>query len=89
MYFFIATILADVAVPGCVAHLVASPIADPGVFSLILVRPHTFLEIDHEIFSMVILLLLLIQEGLLSVTNANTCMYTKCWLTACPGKKCG
>ena len=30
--------------------------------------PHTVVEINHEIFSMVILLLL-IQEGLLSVTS--------------------
>ena len=27
-------------------------------------RSHTFIEIDHELFSSVILLLLLIQEGL-------------------------
>ena len=31
--------------------------ADPGVASLILARSHTFVEIDHEIISMVILLL--------------------------------
>ena len=30
-------------------------------------RQHSFVEIDHEIFSMVILSLLLIQEGQLSV----------------------
>ena len=30
--------------------------ADPGVASLILARSHTFMEIDHEIFSTVILL---------------------------------
>ena len=41
----------------------SSPIPDPGVFS------HTFVEIDHEIFSMAILLLQLIQEGPLSVTR--------------------
>ena len=29
--------------------------ADPGVASLILARSHTFVEIDHEIISMVIL----------------------------------
>ena len=29
---------------------------DPGVVSLILARSHTFVEIDHEIISMVILL---------------------------------
>ena len=37
-------------------------------------RFHTFMEIDHEIISTVILLLLLIQEGLLSVTRESMCM---------------
>ena len=39
-----------------------------------------FVEIDLEIFSMVSLLLQLIQEGLVSVTRENMC--TKHWLTA-------
>ena len=47
---------------------VACPTADTGVASLILAQFHTFVEIDHEIISTVILLLLLIQEGLLSVS---------------------
>ena len=34
---------------------------------------HTRLEIDHEIFSMVILSLLLIQEGQLSVSGKRMC----------------
>ena len=34
---------------------------------------HSFLEIDHEIFSMVILSLLLIQEGQLSVCDEKMC----------------
>ena len=48
--------------PGSVGHSVkclatdASLTADPGVASLISARPHTFVEIDHEIISMVILL---------------------------------
>ena len=55
---------------GPVAQSVTSLIADPGVMSLIQARSHTFVEIDHEkIFSMVILILPLIQEGLLSVTS--------------------
>ena len=58
-----------------IAQLVASQIADPGVVSSIMAWSHTFLEIDHEIVSMVILFLPLIQEGLVSVTNAS--MYTK------------
>ena len=49
-------------VPGRVAQSVtclatdASLTADPGVVSLIPVRSHTFVEIDHEIISTVILL---------------------------------
>ena len=59
--------------------------ADPGVASSIPVRSHTFVEIDHEIISTVILF---IQEGLLSVTSESMC--TNYWLTACsslPRKK--
>ena len=36
--------------------------ADPGVASSIPVRPHTFVEIDHEMISTVILLLPLIHS---------------------------
>ena len=67
--------------------------ADPGVASSIPVRSHTFVEIDHEMISMVILLPsadAFIQEGLLSVTSESMC--TNYWLTACsslPRKKCG
>ena len=63
-----------------VAQSVASVTVDPGVASLIPAWSHTFVEIDHEIISTVILLLPLIQEGLLSVTSE--CMCTKYWLTA-------
>ena len=48
--------------PGCVAQSVrclatdASLTADPGVASSIPARSHTFVEIDHEIISTVILL---------------------------------
>ena len=51
-----------VCVPGCVAQSVtclatdACLTADPGVASSIQVRPHTFVEIDPEIISTVILL---------------------------------
>ena len=44
------------------------------------VRHHSFIEIDHEIFSMVILFLPLIQEGQLSVTGKG--IGTEYWLTA-------
>ena len=37
---------------------------------------HSFVEIDHEIFSMVILSLLLIQEGQLSVSGERICTST-------------
>ena len=36
-------------------------------------RQHSFFEIDHEIFSMVILSLPLIQEGQLSVSGERMC----------------
>ena len=48
--------------PGCVAQSVtclatdACLTADPGVASSIPVRSHTFVEIDHEVISTVILL---------------------------------
>ena len=35
--------------------------------------PNTFVEVDHEIFSIVILLLSVIQEGILSVTSESMC----------------
>ena len=60
---------------GPVAQSVISLIADPGVASLILVRSNTFVEIDHEIFSKVILLL-----SLLSVASEGMC--SNYWLTA-------
>ena len=53
-------------------QLVGSLAADSGVVSSILTWSHTFV---HEIISTVILLVLLIQEGLLSVTSE--CMFTK------------
>ena len=59
--------------------LVTSLTADPGVTSLIRARSYTFVEIDHEIILRAILLLL-VQEGLLSVTSEGMC--TKYWLTA-------
>ena len=68
---------------GRVAQSVASLTADPGVESLILAQSHTFVEIDHEIISTVIFLLL-IQEGLLSVTSESMC--SKYWLNM-PGAK--
>ena len=36
-------------------------------------RQHSFVEIDHEIFSIVILSLPLIQEGQLSVSGKRMC----------------
>ena len=44
-----------------VSQLVASPKADPGVMNSIPAQSHTFVEIDHTIISMAILLQLLIQ----------------------------
>ena len=42
----------------------------------------TLVEIDHEIFSTFILLLLLIQDRLVSVTSKSIKFCTKYWLTA-------
>ena len=73
--------------PGLLVHLVMCLTADPGVVSL--AWSYTFVEIDHEIISIDILLLPLIQEGLLSVTGEILC--TNYWLTALsslPRKKC-
>ena len=60
-------------VPGSVLQSVASQIVDPGVASSIPAQPHTSVEIEHVIFSTVILLLPLIQVGLFSVTNKSMC----------------
>ena len=52
----------NMTIPGCVGQSVTclatdvSLTADPGVASLIPARSHTFVEIDHEIISTVILL---------------------------------
>ena len=65
--------------------------ADPGVASSIPARYHTFVEIDHEIISTVILLLPLIYSRRV-VVSYNESMCTNYWLTACsslPRKKCG
>ena len=58
----------DGGVTGCVAQWVtclatdACLTADPGVASSIPVRSHTFVEIDHEMISTIILLLPLIHS---------------------------
>ena len=46
--------------PGLVAQSVGSPNVYPGVSSLIPAQPHTFVEIDNEIISTVILCLPLV-----------------------------
>ena len=45
-------------------NLILDPV-DPGIVSLISAQSHNFLEIDYEIISTAILLLLLLQDGLL------------------------
>ena len=50
------------------------PTADPEDASSIPAQSYISVEIDHEIISMVILLLPSIQEGLLSVTSQRMCM---------------
>ena len=62
-------------VPASVAQLDVPPDWRPGGhgFKPRRGRQHSFVEIDHEIFSMVILSLLLIQEGQLSVSGERMC----------------
>ena len=68
--------------PGSVAQSGGCPPGDQEVASSIPapVRQHYFMEIDHEIFSNVILSLLLIKEGQLSVAGKRMCTWY--WLTA-------
>ena len=61
---------------GLIVQSIASLIADPEVSS-IPAQVGTFVEIDHEMFSTVILLHTLFQEGLLSVTSESMC--TEFW----------
>ena len=73
-----------------VAYLAADTYltADQGVPSSIQARVHTFMETDNGIFSIVILLLLLIQERLLSVTSQSMCTkYCFTAMTSLPRKK--
>ena len=85
--------------PGHVAQLVtclatdACLTADPGVASSIPARSHTFVEIDHEIISMVILLpsAVSFKKGYCQLLVSES-MCTNYWLTACsslPRKKYG
>ena len=60
--------------PASVAHLDAPSDWRPGRgFNPSRGRQHSFVEIDHEIFSTVILSLPLIQEGQLSVSGGRVC----------------
>ena len=61
------------------AHLDASPTDDQEVGGLTLMGwQHSFMEIDHAVFSMVILSLRLIQESHLSVSGERMCL-VKVW----------
>ena len=62
--------------PASVAQLDARPTGDQEDcrFDPRRGRQHSFVEIDHEIFSRVILSLLLIQEGQLSVSGERMCI---------------
>ena len=64
-----------IVVPASVAHLDALSDWRPGGrrFNPRRGRQHSFVEIDHEIFSTVILSLPLIQEGQLSVSGERMC----------------
>ena len=64
-----------ITVPASVAQLDAPSDWRPGVhgFNLRRGRQHSFVEIDHEIFSTVILSLPPIHEGQLSVSGERMC----------------
>ena len=82
----------SLVLPGCVAQSVsglatdASLTADPGVASSIPARSHTFVEIDHEIISTVILLPSF-KKGCCQL-QAKVCARStgKLLVQACPGK---
>ena len=60
--------------PASVAQFDESPTSDQEVAgSAPSGRQHSFVEIDHELFSTVILSLSLIQEGQLSVSGERMC----------------
>ena len=60
--------------PASVTQLVACPTGEGGCgFNPRRGRQHSFVEIDDEIFSMVILSLPLMQEGQLSVSGKGMC----------------
>ena len=77
---YIFSILYKSGKQGPLAQLVTHLVADPGVLNLIFTQIHIFVEIDHEIISIVILLLQLFQERVLAVTSESMC--TKYRLTA-------
>ena len=97
IFIFLTSILRYQA-PGRVAQSVtclatdASLTADPGVASSIPARSHTFVEIDHEIISTVILLPSAesFKKGCCQL-QAKVCARStgKLLVQACPGKKCG
>ena len=65
-------------VQNCAALVAQMDVHPTGELRLLQVQPlpgwqHSFLDIDHEMFSMVILSLLLIQEGQLSVSDETMC----------------
>ena len=67
--------LAKIQISLCLAQLDAPSNWRPGFrgFNPRRGRQYSFVESDHEIFSMVILSLLLIQEGQLSVSGKRMC----------------
>ena len=99
MLFFtlncVRSITQQLLLPGRVAQLVtclatdASLTADPGVASSIPARSHTFVEVDHEIISTVILLPSAesFKKGCCQL-QAKVCARStgKLLVQACPGK---
>ena len=91
MFFYF---LLEASLPGRVAQSVtclatdASLTVDPGVASSITARSHTFVEIDHEIISAVILLPSAESFKMGCQLQAKVCARStgKLLVQACPGK---
>ena len=77
--------------PGRIAQSVTCLTADPGVASSIPARPHTFVEIDHEIMSILLPSTYPLQKGRCQLQEKVCARSTGYPLVqACPEKKrCG
>ena len=64
---------------GCIGQSVMCLTADPGVTSLIPAQSHSFIETDHEIISMAILLPSAESRRVFVLSVTSESMHTKYW----------